>query len=97
MYADHDCCKQDIRPMVAVFGVFSCLHSRPDYTPGPHRPSPQADPGRDGLRSSIERNVIETTPFKADPDRDSIKDEDRYGEDDEDDKASPILDQQSLK
>jgi hypothetical protein len=33
----------------------------------------------------------------ADPDRDSIKDEDRDGEDDEDDKASPILDQQSLK
>jgi hypothetical protein len=34
---------------------------------------------------------------QADPDRDSIKDELRDGEDDEADKASPILDQQPLK
>jgi hypothetical protein len=34
---------------------------------------------------------------QADPDRDRIKDEVRNGEDDEDDKASPILDQQSPK
>jgi hypothetical protein len=73
--------RQNIRHLVAVFGIslaFIVAQTAPALAAG-------ADPDRDGHRSSIERNVTETNPFKADSDRDGIKDgnedEDRDGVD----------------
>jgi hypothetical protein len=68
--------RQDIRRLVAVFGVslaFIVAQTAPALAAG-------SDPDSDGLRSSIERNVTETNPRDADTDNDRIKD----GNEDED-------------
>jgi hypothetical protein len=80
--------RQNIRHLVAVFGIslaFIVAQTAPALAAG-------ADPDRDGHRSSIERNVTETNPFKADSDRDGLEDGDEdddcdelEDEDDEDD------------
>jgi hypothetical protein len=76
--------RQDIRRLVAVFGVslaFIVAQTAPALAAG-------SDPDRDGLSSSIERNVTETNPRDADTDNDKIKDgnedEDSDLEDDDD-------------
>ncbi len=73
--------RQNIRRLVAIFGVslaFIIAQTVPAV-------AASRDSDRDGLSNSIERNVTETSPFKADTDKDGIKDgnedEDRDGVD----------------